>query len=433
MLDVRAWMSPSHAAALAPALQTVVLPGLTPFDLIINSSTRRAFVFSVAPRDRGAVTTLDLDSGRVLQTVLLYDEVAAVASTPGRVLMVGKSHVGLLSSLNVLDARTGLLHYSRRLDMEPTGIAVDPIRRHAFVFSFNSAAVKMLDVRTGRVLRTTFIGSGNGSEARLAVDLKSGLVFANGPDRGVSVLDSRTDALRRTIPVDREANVIVLDGALERAVVTNLTNDAVQLIDTRRGTFIRTTLAGGGPLAIDEATGRVFGNQIGGEPNVLRVLDARTGRLLRAETVNRDVEQGLPVEGGRRVFIRGGNSVSILDGRTGAVLRTTRLNGTDGGYAVQGAAGLMAEDARLGRVVVVDLGPEIGNSGPLGHGDVAVLDSTSGMLLHTIPAGVRPEAVAIDQRTDQAFIVDSGTDAYAGGSIHRPGTVRILDLKRLSP
>jgi YVTN family beta-propeller protein len=45
---------------------------------------------------------------------------------------------------------------------------------------------------------------------------------------------------------------------------------------------------------------------------------------------------------------------------------------------------------------------------PMGSGSVSVLDARSGRLLRTIPVGVAPSAIAVDERAGRAFILNSG-------------------------
>ena len=138
------------------------------------------------------------------------------------------------------------------------------------------------------------------------------------------------------------------------------------------------------------------------------------------------------------------HGVNILDARTGNVLSTTALAQ---GASVDGLfTGAMATvvDARMGRAIVA-------------NGDansVSVLDVRTGAVLRTIAVGVHPLDVAIDERTGHAFIVNYGGTVRAPAAwwerdvqrLHHwlpwlpqpfasthlePGSVSVLDTARL--
>jgi DNA-binding beta-propeller fold protein YncE len=157
-------------AATGAELRTVRVPVPIAVAVALDAKTSRAFVVSTGnagepPYANGVVTTIDVKTGTVLQTV----EVGVGAA----------------------------------------GLAVDPSTDHLFVLSlppvgdqgaidYWSASVSMIDTRTGSLLLTTPIPQTVLAAARLAVDGADHRVYvswATSQGNSLTVLDSRTNAL----------------------------------------------------------------------------------------------------------------------------------------------------------------------------------------------------------------------------------------------
>jgi DNA-binding beta-propeller fold protein YncE len=132
---------------------------------------------------------------------------------------------------------------------------------------------------------------------------------------------------------------------------------------------------------------------------------------------------GIPLvdERTNRVFIPDAldGTVSMLDARSGALLRTISVGSGPAGWN----PGPLAVDERTGRVLMAVKGvfvPSWPNpqAPPLftGAGSLDVLDGTSGNVLSTVPLGLAPVSVTLDTRTGRAVVVDAG------------GTRRLPDL-----
>ena len=142
----------------------------------------------------------------------------------------------------------------------------------------------------------------------------------------------------------------------------------------------------------------------------LSVLDTRSGAVLRTVALGQRRLAGLPLLDARsgRVFvvIRSlahaplPGSIIVLDARNGAVVRRVALGGSPGPLVV---------DERAGRVVVLTRGwPGTINS-------VSILDARTGALLRTLPVGVAANGMAVDERNGRVFV------------IHGPGFVILPD------
>jgi DNA-binding beta-propeller fold protein YncE len=122
---------------------------------------------------------------------------------------------------------------------------------------------------------------------------------------------------------------------------------------------------------------------VGLHPSALAV-DARSGRVFVARNYD--------------------GSVSMVDARSGRVLRTMATDLTPWGIAV---------DQRAGRVLV-STGQGLWLSATPGR--VQVLDGRTGRRLRTVAVGLGPDAMALDERSGHVFVANSsGTPASPSG------------------
>jgi DNA-binding beta-propeller fold protein YncE len=157
-------------------------------------------------------------------------------------------------------------------------------------------------------------------------------------------------------------------------------------------------------VAVDAQTSRavVTAHIPNSHGDVLGILDARSGRLLRTIPVGRDPFRVLidPRRGRAVVANDEDGTVSVLDLRSGIVKGRTVAVGTD---PVD-----MAVDTRTGRAIVINRGSD----------SVSILDEQYRAAPRTLPLGVHPQAVAVDERTGHVII------ATAGGAVAEPDAWR---------
>jgi DNA-binding beta-propeller fold protein YncE len=156
--------------------------------------------------------------------------------------------------------------------------------------------------------------------------------------------------------------------------------------------------------AVSAATGRVFVGSY--DSGTVSVLDSRDGALLRTVTLGNNPVVLAVSAATSHVFVADdGGTVTMLDARSGSLLRATGLGQTPWGIAV-------AE--RAGHVFV------------LNHGSVSMLDARDGALLRTVnvavgalfggtnnsegSGGLGRTPIAVDERTDRVFIAGSTLD-----------------------
>lgn len=287
----------------------------------------------------------------------------------------------------------GPILYTVPLSGSPAALVVDGRTERVFVTAARDGAGSVLDARTGALVGVMLIPG-----AALAVDERAGTVFAVGPTV-VSMLDATNGRFLRQLAVGETPTTVAVDARVGHAFVVDPGSNAVYMLDTRTGTVVRGQSMVMTPalVAVDEQGGQALVTS--GSPFV-SVLDARSGASVRT-AVLRASGGPLAVDGrSGHVFVLdpGGNSVAMLDMRAGLVLRRIAV----GLFPVA-----LAIDARRGRAYVVSR-DEATSFNPTTTGGVSVLDTRTGAVLRTIPVGVDPVAVAVDEESGRVFVATRG-------------------------
>lgn len=342
-------------AATGAIVRTVPLTDYVPHDpaggtnaLTVDPRNGQAFLASAQhvdgdsnPIGRASLRALDGRTGRAVWTVALPSVGPCVVALDARthrifVGLVGPT-TGLPSStarVAVIDERTGTLLRSVPVGGMPCLAGVDTRGGVVFFGDAGGQDVVGLDAETGSVHVKVVLSADEGTIESLAVDERAGRVLV-GQFAGVvrlhnlSVLDAQTG--RRLATVDGVGGApLVVDAAtghafgVKRALSSNnMDNIVVHTVETRTGRLVQQVelvpAAGdgeGAALAVDAARGRVFAVPVPDDAR-LHVLDARSGRQLRAVTLG-GVVQTLAVvvdERTARVFVSNADAgtVSVLD------------------------------------------------------------------------------------------------------------------------
>jgi YVTN family beta-propeller protein len=369
------------------------------------------------------------------------------------------------NTVSVLDARSGTLLRTVALNRSPETAIVATRTDRVFVLNDESDLVSVLDAARGTVLRTLSVAS-----IDAAVDERSSHVFVAGDD-ALTMLDARSGRVLDTERLSAGyAQGIAVDPRTQRAFVTNFGDDTVSVADTTSGHVVRVLRVGRVPVAVavDVRTGRAFVTNNGS--GSVSMLDARSGALLRTIPVGPTPARVVVAERVGRVFIvhgRGGNvatpagvfagpswgGTTMLDARTGAVLRRIAIGGSpldDVGYAT---ATNIAVDESGGHVFVINQSTRDRTGNPTG-GSVSVLDDRTGQVRQTIAVGLNPIALAVDEASARLFVVSTNSGCIRRTSIwdqvppsvrsllpflpkpappicNAPGTVTVIDTSRV--
>lgn len=341
-----------------------------------------------------------------------------------------------------------------RVDAHPMAIVVYAPTGRVFVFSSvaHGSSIGVLDARSGRSLYTlrlgqqAFIPSTNGPPA--AIDTRTGRLFiptsqqadvtayTQGPGR-VWVLDGRTGAVRRVVPVGYAPQAVGLDARTRRVFVCNgvradaygapLGDDTMTVLNAGTGAVVRTVPhVDGAPLVVDERTNRIFA--LGAD---VLVLDATTGamraRVSLSPPGSQDPQGGAEIAvdaRAGRVLVGLSDALGLTDGRL--------LDATTGAIVARAPdlGGPMAVDEGAGRAVAV--GVPLSSTG--GTIDVATVATRTGRTVRVVTVGRSTAvgvaaAVAVDTRAHHAFVV---TQAPPSGA-PTPDVLTALDTRTGRP
>jgi len=372
------------STATGAVLRTVTLPSAVSQSAsgTMVLAEREDHLFLLARAARGAlpdtVSMFDARGGLLLRTASLpaggpASQIAVVART-ARVFVLGLSPVSPVLHVSVLDAASGRVVRTIVLPRLPGAVAassgaglatleVDQRTGQVILTELDSATLHALDGTTGRVLWTRSLRPGLRVSAQRpllrspVVDAPSGHLFvADFPSGDIRTLDARTGHLIRTVRVTPGGVDMV---AIQRTGhVAVFYGGRVSMLDAASGRLLRTNIIGRvydyGPAVVDQASGRIF------------LSNSRT------------------------------RSMVVLDGASGRMVRSVGVG--------QGQSPLLPlVDERADRVLVPTLGPI--RAGMAGNGSISVLNGRSGLLLRTIPTGQGLSFVHVDEQTGHALIM----------------------------
>jgi len=397
----------------------------------------------------GPTSTLLLDQRRARAYVTTYGRSDTHGPTIGYVNVIDTRRGALMNSAGAVwlrapgvgGARTGRLTV-RGLPMDMT---MDERAGRLFVVNQIQTAiglqrqgsVRVLDGRTGAVVVSETL-SGQTPEA-VVVDEATGRAFVIGQRTDglgnpagpatLSVLDGTSGRVLSTVALPHGGGQPVVATRLGRLFLSTSSGDLphtgyLTTINTRTGRVIRAAAIEGAaycaPVAVDETVGRAYlacadgeRGPSGNDTAIVHALDAHNGRLLHA-TAAPGLPRSIVVDSARgHLFLTlshddgtGKNdapgSVAMLDARSGALLHTAAV-GRNPNRALL--------DPRRGRLFVTADGPRATDWPywpPKGRGSVSVLDAASGGLLDTLPVGVQPGDMALDEGAGRLLVLARG-------------------------
>jgi DNA-binding beta-propeller fold protein YncE len=286
------------------------------------------------------------------------------------------------SSVSILDAATGRLLRTTPADVAVHGAVVDPESWRAFVsaYDLHDEGIGVLRAATRRSLPLSEIP---GRPIAVASDARAHRAIivseVDEPGTAVSVYDTASGRFiqdfdigsvfgRRSLAVDERTGRAFI-ATMSLAANTGLSGSVI-VLDTHTGSLLHTVALpyAPGALAVDAQDGRVFVSSLG-LTNPSAPQRTRTG------------------------------TVSMLDARTGALLHSS---------TVGAAPGPLAVDARHHHILALTAGPLDASGNANGPGTIVVLDGRSGAVLRTIAAGMAPGDIAVDERANRALVLNFG-------------------------
>jgi len=307
--------------------------------------------------------------------------------------------------------------------MDGPYLTVDAAAHRLFVLADAppEGRLDIYDTQTLRLLRSTPLRSrgmraassaASGDATPLANDVPDGrIIVGHLWHPVVSVLDATSGRVLATVPVGPSSlggaiaavPSIAVDSRAHRAYVSLPDTGAVTTIDVRRGRVVQTVRSGleaGGPL-VDERTGRVIVASLG----AVSVLDARSGALVRT-TISSQTIDHYPVaidERSGNVYVAGfnGQSVSVFDGSSGRLRSSTPVPGDPEAIAASNATSRV--------FVVVGRRRNSAQGMVAGATSLCVLDGATGHLRHVVPLAASIDArLYLDERANRALVLLDG-------------------------
>jgi|SRR5579872_1175320 len=340
----RSWVSMLNAHT-GRVLNAITVPTGTS-QILVDDRSGHVFLSS-----RDATVMLSTRTGRILARLTWQSGNADMQALASR---LGFLYVTAGARLHQISAETGRELRSAPLSSQPfASVAVDEGTGH--IFTLDGAGIfRIYNARSLQLLRRTAIHNAAPAFTLpiapvLEVAEAQNIVFLiSGPSRqAVTMLDAATGAVRQTVRVPAPSGIsVALDAKTSHAFIASTgnageppyTNGVVTTINMKTGKVLRTVQVGvgAGRLAVDPSTNHVFVLSL---PPVSKqgginfwsarvsMIDARTGALLRATTIPETVPTAsrLGVDSvNHRVYLTwatsAGNSLTVLDSRTDALL-----------------------------------------------------------------------------------------------------------------
>ncbi len=222
---------------------------------------------------------------------------------------------------------------------------------------------------------------------------------------------------------------LVVDAPDARVIAGHLHGSAVSVVDAINGRIIATLPLGpalppGGiaavpNIAIDARVHRAYASVP--DTGAVTTIDLQGARVLRTVQVGVDAATPLVDERTGRVVVASLGAVSVLDARSGALVRTTFSTQTIAHYPV-------AVDERSGLIYVAGFNGRT----------VDAFDGTSGRFRRGTFVPGAPEAIAVDDATGRVLVVVGHQSASSGGPGAGATTLCALDgatgrLRRVLP
>ncbi len=383
----------AHSRPDAPVIRTfIVRPPDVPDGAAVDMRSGRLFVSAFdETANVGRVYLFDLRSGRLLRVIGPFSPNVGVEVDEG----IGRAFVNDMSGgVAALDARTGAHLTDMVAGGDRTDMEIDARRHRVYLSNNNGDSVEMFDERTGRSLQGFYLGLSY-EPVSLVVDDRTGrLVTVNRGNHSVSVLDPDAGRVLRTIVTGIYASVVAYRGQF---LVT--TNHGLLILDAESGRGVRTIPLRGmtdATLSLDARAGRVLVATNAG----MSVVDPRRGTVVGTVPAVPRYEVAVDDRAGRAFAVDAARGiVRVLDTRGGAIVNTV---------AVGLHPGFPALDTRRGRVFLAAQDSTDGAGRALGVGTMTVLDARTGAVLRTVAVGVNPTGVVVDERTGQTFVVNGG-------------------------
>ncbi|MFI5087087.1 MAG: YncE family protein [Terriglobales bacterium] len=231
------------------ALQSSIPVGRTPVALLQTTDT--TVLYSVNKRD-GTVSAISTLNNSVAATIPVGSSpVAAAINSDGKTLYVVNQGSGTVSAI---DTASNSVVATVASGASPNSLIFDSSRRRLYVANTGSNTISVFDADTGLTLiQTVAVGAGPASIAALRDGTRVYVANAGCTDAvnlagcsgtTVSVIDTVSLAIRKTITVGSTPVSLAADAASTKVVVANRDSNTITSIRTSDDTVINTNASG---------------------------------------------------------------------------------------------------------------------------------------------------------------------------------------------
>lgn len=231
------------------ALQSSIPVGRTPVALLQTTDTTVLYSVNKGDGTVSAITTLN---NSVAATIPVGSSpVAAAINSDGKTLYVANQGSGTVSAI---DTASNSVVATVASGASPNSLIFDSSRRRLYVANTGSNTISVFDADTGLTLiKTVAVGAGPASIAALPDGTRVYVANAGCTDAvnlagcsgtTVSVIDTVSLAIRKTITVGSTPVSLAADAASTKVVVANRDSNTITSIRTSDDTVINTNASG---------------------------------------------------------------------------------------------------------------------------------------------------------------------------------------------
>jgi DNA-binding beta-propeller fold protein YncE len=304
--------------------------------------------------------------------------------------------------------------------------SLDEWTSRLYVFTFGNGQY-IVDTRTGALEAPNDVAAQQ--DGGPANHLAPQLVTGSSDGQNLLIVDDRSLKLRYKVPVNVSNTTWFLDDATSTFYVIDQAG-AISIVDVPTGRIVahasqRCALGSGNPVLAHSAN-HLFLSCADGSTEM---HDARTGKLLRTIPIHRPGDctcRRIADDLTGRVFLPSANDFSVVDSRSGALVRTLPMQTWSGGsFEFDSHTGAVTDlDPRSGDIVVA---PYRSPSSGLPEREVLLLDGRTGAIARRWPVPENPLAVLVNPLTGHLLVASAGP-IDAQGEPLGAGTLSVLDM-----
>jgi YVTN family beta-propeller protein len=223
--------------------------GANPLGVAVDPDSRHAFVTNFS---ENSVSVIDTANGKLIRNVPVGQNPASVAVFP-------RDHFALVTnfygnSLSVIDIRSLKVVGVVPVGVHPDGVAIDARGELAYVVNSGSNTVSVINIKSQQVVRNVLVGR---APQKVALDPDGRHAYVtNFGDHTVSVIDLPTQLatdlynaivklkVNNVIPVGINPRGLAVARDSKHALVVNVGEDTMSVIDTANSTVISTSYVG---------------------------------------------------------------------------------------------------------------------------------------------------------------------------------------------